>query len=75
MDKEEQIFEHENILRSCCFRIDKRCLDYSLKMSVTIGIAMFAAIQIAREASDKSAYLAILTGILGVFVPAPQLHK
>ena len=73
--REDKAFEHENILRSCCFYVDKRICDYALKIGVTCGIMTFACVQIAKGSEDKQVWISLLTGFVGYLLPAPQLHK
>ena len=51
-ERDDKVFEHENILRSCCFYIDRRILDYALKIGVTCGIMTFACVQISKNWLD-----------------------
>ena len=75
LEVKEREFEHENILRSCCFKVDKRMLDALLKIGLTSGIMIFACVQIAKDTPEKQVWISLLTGFVGYLLPSPTLHK
>jgi hypothetical protein len=76
---EEKQFEHENIWTSCgCMKMDKRCIQFLSKFSISMLAMGFCLVQLSKPSlpnETQSAYMSLLTFILGVWLPSPSIDS
>jgi hypothetical protein len=72
-------FEHENIWTSCgCMKMDKRCIQFLSKFSISMLAMGFCLVQLSKPSlpnETQSAYMSLLTFILGVWLPSPSIDS
>jgi len=59
----------DEVIRSCCFSIDKRCLFFGVQTFIGVGLLVFCAFRLAFETScDRaSPYWGLVGSIVGFF--------
>ena len=72
-----QNHDANNVLKSCCFEIDKRALQFCAALLITIMVILFAMMQLSKDldCATQNLYVGIITLVLGVWLPAPQLRR
>jgi hypothetical protein len=68
---------YDNELRSCCFYLDKRVMEYFTKIIVLFIFCVFFCVQLFRidNCDSNQLYSSLLTLCLGIFLPSPRLTK
>jgi hypothetical protein len=63
--------------RSCCFEMEKECVMFICVYVVLTTVVLFCMSMLVykTECSEQQSYMALLSTILGVFVPTPGLGK
>ena len=65
-----------NVWRSCCWRIDRRAVLFFTQLALTIPVIGFCFYQLLQneDCPAQTAYLNILTGLLGYWLPNPRME-
>lgn len=81
----KQIFEHkmkienetyENTWRSFCIETDKRAVVYFSQLFIITGIMVFSIYQLMNtDRCENQAYMGLLTLLIGLIMPGPQIAK
>ena len=68
-------FEHKYQWSSCCLRVDKRALTFFTQAAFSGSIVAFciAMLITAQDCATFSRYSPLLTLVVGVWLPSPQL--
>lgn len=80
VDSDEVNFRRSTFWKSCCGTIiDKRSLQYFVQVGVSAIVMSFCMYKIGNSESDEchngdTVYIALLSSIVGFYIPAPQLH-
>jgi hypothetical protein len=69
--------EDRRTWKSCCFRIDRDASVFFSVYVIIIAVIGFCFYQLVHlhDCEAQSAYLGVLTMILGVLLPQPKLKK
>lgn len=73
---EEEKDEETTTWKSCCFLIDKAFFQYTVKMSVIVGLMIFSGYNLMRtdiDCPEKNYYVGLITLLFGVLVPNPKM--
>ena len=76
--EDEQIkFEHETTWNSCCLKVDKRALVYFTQagFSATIVAFCISLLAINQDCATFSRYSPLLTLVVGIWLPQPQMKS
>ena len=77
MDHEIKIQDekYENTWDSCCLRTDKRAVQYFSQIFIITGIMIFNIYQLVtlKECSEQGPYMSLLTFLIGVLIPNPNV--
>jgi hypothetical protein len=62
---------------SCCFKLDKRAVQYFTQTGIMIGVMSFCIYQLVnvKNTEDQQIYLALLNFLLGILLPSPKFNK
>jgi len=76
VEDDERKFNHENTYKSCCLTIDKRALNYFTQAVFSGSIIAFCItiLSLNDDCATFSRYSPLLTFIIGVWIPQPQLR-
>ena len=68
-------FEHKYQWNSCCLRVDKRALSFFTQAAFSGSIVAFCIVMLitAQDCATFSRYSPLLTLVVGVWLPSPQL--
>jgi len=64
--------------RSCCFVVDPRIMQFIVLTIMSFTVLLFCMFQLLNKAlscSEVQMYMPMLTFILGIFIPTPNLKK
>lgn len=76
VDDDNRQFEHNNIYQSCCLRIDKRALQFFTQALFSLLVIIFCIVNLTiKEGKNTEIYISLLTFILGVFLPSPNMRQ
>ena len=75
VEDNEREFEHKYQWSSCCLRVDKRALSFFTQAAFSGSIVAFciAMLITAQDCATFSRYSPLLTLVVGVWLPSPQL--
>ena len=64
------------VWRSGCFQLNKGFVKFASSFLVALLLLTFSIYSLVtiEKGEDKSLYISLITLILGVYLPAPQLH-
>ena len=64
------------VWRSGCFQLNKGFVKFASSFLVALLLLAFSIYSLItiEKGEDKSLYISLITLILGVYLPAPQLH-
>lgn len=71
-------FEQKNVYESCCFRVDRRMLEYLSKIIIILTVVLFCMIkltQIDPTSSQAQIYVTMLWSMVTLIIPAPVLSN
>ena len=83
VDSDERHFRRSNFWKSCCGTvIDKRSLQYFVQVTISATVMVFCMYKISNsekgdcdcQQEDNTVYIALLSSIIGYYIPSPQLH-
>ena len=76
VDSEERKFDHSYKWESCCLRVDKRALSFFTQAAFSAGIVAFTVSMMAinQDCATFSRYSPLLTLVVGVWLPSPNLR-
>ncbi len=76
VEDDERGFEHNNYWTSCCLRMDKRAVAYFGQMGISAAIIGFTIgmMSVYKDCDTFSRYSPLLTLVVGVWLPQPQLR-
>lgn len=76
IEDDEIKFNHDNTYKSCCFRCDKRALNYFTQAVFSGAIISFCIAMLAtnQDCATFSRYSPLLTFIIGIWVPNPNMN-
>jgi hypothetical protein len=63
----------KNEWEGCCSKTNKHFLKYIVQITMGSSIMIFSMFQIIRNADNTEIYFSLLSGTLGMFLPAPQI--
>ena len=74
---EEIKFNHDNTYKSCCLTIDKRALNYFTQAIFSGSIIAFciAMLSTNTDCATFSRYSPLLTFVIGIWVPNPNMKN
>lgn len=75
--KHEINHDRENLYHTQCGVIDRRCIEYGVKVTVCIIVLVFSLVKvlISRGKENNEVWIALISSILGNFLPAVSLNK
>ena len=76
VDSEERKFDHSYKWESCCLRVDKRALSFFTQAAFSAGIVAFTVgmMVVHQDCATFSRYSPLLTLVIGVWLPSPNLR-
>ena len=76
-EKSEREFTHKYQWSSCCLRVDKRALSYFTQAAFSGTIIAFCIVMLitSQDCATFSRYSPLLTLVVGVWLPSPQLKE
>ena len=76
VDSEERKFDHSYKWESCCLRVDKRALGFFTQAAFSAGIVACTVSMMAtnQDCATFSRYSPLLTLVVGVWLPSPNLR-
>ena len=77
VDSEERKFDHSYKWESCCLRVDKRALSFFTQAAFSASIVAFTVGMMVSQPQDCavfSRFSPLLTLVVGVWLPSPQLR-
>jgi hypothetical protein len=78
MDTVVHVEEEEPVMwRSCCMSVDKDAAVYLSGFTMIASTTVFCFYQLMTKdgCSDQQAYLSVLTMMLGIFLPQPNIKR
>ena len=77
VEDEEIKFNHDNTYKSCCLTIDKRALNYFTQAIFSGSIIAFciAMLSMNTDCATFSRYSPLLTFVIGIWVPNPNMKN
>ena len=68
-------FAHKYTWKSCCLQVDKRALSFFTQAGFSAAIVGFCIVMLitAQDCETFSRYSPLLTLVIGVWLPSPQL--
>lgn len=75
--KEFRTRQKATMWRSCCFRVDKRALEFVAQTGIGLGTMVFCIYQLYTKTGceEQQLYSGILTLLIGVYLPQPMIKK
>ena len=75
MINENEEAKNEFLWRSCCLTLDKRATIFFSQLSISLIIIAFCLYQLVHliDCEPQQAYIGLLTLILGVWLPQPNM--
>jgi hypothetical protein len=69
----EDDLDENNTWKSCCFKLDKRAVQFFSQLIVISGVMIFSGCQLVRleSCNDQQAYLGLLSTMIGILIPHP----
>ena len=76
VEDDERKFDHSYKWESCCLRVDKRALSFFTQAAFSAGIVAFTVSMMAinGDCASFSRYSPLLTLVVGVWLPSPNLR-
>ncbi len=77
VEEEEIKFNHDNTYKSFCFTVDKRALNYFTQAIFSGSIIAFciAMLSANTDCATFSRYSPLLTFVIGIWVPNPNMKN
>ncbi len=77
VDDEERKFQHETTWNSCCLKVDKRALVYFTQAGFSAVIVAFCItlLGLNQDCETFSKYSPLLTLVVGIWLPQPQMKS
>ena len=77
VEDEEIKFNHDNTYKSCCITIDKRALNYFTQAIFSGSIIAFCITMLSTntDCATFSRYSPLLTFVIGIWVPNPNMKN
>ena len=75
--RERRHIENEKLKNEwtgCCSKTNKHYLKYITQISMGSAVIVFCMAQIIREVENPQVYFSLLSGTLGLFLPAPHAN-
>ena len=73
--RDEKIFERDTTWQSCCFKLDKRSVQFFSGLAISLIVMAVCIIKVLSHTDDSGVYLNLLILILGVYSPQPTLSS
>ena len=76
VEDDNRAFEHSNTWQSCCLKMDRRAVAYFGQAAVSAAVVAFsvAMMVVNQDCPTFSRYSPLLTLVVGVWLPQPQLR-
>ena len=76
VEDDERKFDHSYKWESCCLRVDKRALSFFNQLAISASIVAFTVAMLIKneDCATFSRYSPLLTLVVGVWLPSPQLR-
>ena len=76
VETEERKFDHSYKWESCCLRVDKRALSFFTQFAISASIVAFTVgmMVVHQDCETFSRYSPLLTLVIGVWLPSPNLR-
>ena len=76
VEDDERKFDHSYRWERCCLRVDKRALSFFTQLTISASIVAFTVgMMVAhQDCATFSRYSPLLTLVVGVWLPSPQLR-
>jgi hypothetical protein len=77
VEDDERKFNHENTYNSCCFKCDKRALQFIVQaiFSAIVIIFCIAILLYNQDCATFSRYGPLLGLVIGVWLPQPHMNS
>ena len=77
VEDDERKFKRDNTYNSCCLRVHKRALNFFTQASFSASIVIFCITMLVsnQDCGTFSRYSPLLTLVIGVWLPSPQLKQ
>jgi hypothetical protein len=75
LQHEDQVYQ--NTWQSCCLTLDKRATQYFSQLTIIVLILLFCIYQLLtlQDCEPQQAYLGLLTLLIGLVIPTPQMNS
>lgn len=70
-DGKRLLYEPDEEFKSCCFTIDKECVYYCGKMTISMSVLAFSFLMLQNPANDVAFYTSTISLLLGHFLNNP----
>ncbi len=68
--------EFENTWKSCCLVMDRRAIQFFSQLIISSSIMLCFIVQLIHDdqnTSHRTAYMSLLTILIGILIPSPNL--
>ena len=72
--EEEKIW----LISDCCRNknnLTKACIKYVIQVLILTIVLVFSLIQISISDNNNEIYFSLISTIIGIFLPSPQMHE
>lgn len=75
MERFEEISHNSKTWAICCSKSDREAVKYIIQMSLCLLLMVFCFVKLMVSDEDKEVYIGLLSFIIGVILPSPELKK
>ncbi len=65
------LYEPDEEFKSCCFSMDKECVYYCGKMTISMSVLVFSFLMLQNPVNDVAFYTSTISLLLGHFLNTP----
>ena len=70
-DGKKLLYEPDEEFKSCCFSMDKECVYYCGKMTISMSVLAFSFLMLQNPVNDVAFYTSTISLLLGHFLNTP----
>ena len=70
-DGKKLLYEPDEEFKSCCFSMDKECVYYCGKMTISMSVLVFSFLMLQNPVNDVAFYTSTISLLLGHFLNTP----
>ena len=78
LEEKEEVEEKIWLISDCCRNknnLTKSCIKYVIQVLILTIVLLFSLIQISITNNNKEIYFSLISTIIGIFLPSPQMHE